>query len=106
MGKPNTSAREIGTAFTGAFSATGASSAFRLQGHFNFSLYGTFVATVSLERSFDGGTTWLNCTRSDGSAGTFTAPVSLVCLEPEAGVLYRLNCSAYTSGTVSYRLSK
>ncbi|NUB07020.1 hypothetical protein FW320_12650 [Azospirillum sp. Vi22] len=77
-----------------------------LRGKFNVSLWGTFVATVALERSFDGGTTWLNCTRPDGTANAFTAPVSLVCDEPETGVLYRLNCSAFTSGTVNWRISQ
>jgi len=75
-------------------------------GKFNLSLWGTFVATVSLERSFDNGVTWLNCSKPDGSNNAFTAALSVVCEEPEEGVLYRVYCSAYTSGTVNYRISQ
>lgn len=68
-----------------------------------------FVATVQLERCFDGGNTWLPCniggsgTLASYSAGT---PVSLVFGEPEKNVLYRLNCLAYTSGNINYRFSQ
>lgn len=72
---------------------------------FNVSLWGTFVATVQLERSFDGGTTWLPLTAL-GSSLAFTAPCSEVFEETEEGVAYRLNCTAFTSGTVNYRLSQ
>jgi len=94
---------------TGTFGATGQSASVVLSGPFNFSLWGTFVATVSLERSFDGGTTWHNITRNDGAANAFTAPVSLAVPgdeSQEADVLTRLNCSSYTSGTVNYRISQ
>lgn len=64
--------------------------------------------TVQLERTFDGGATWLLC--NAGGAGTpaqyaNTTPISLVVGEPERGVSYRLNCIAYTSGTINYRMS-
>ena len=68
----------------------------------------TFTATMQIERSFDGGSTWLPCniggggSLADYSAGT---PVSLTFGEPERGMLYRVNCLAYTSGTINYRLS-
>lgn len=70
-------------------------------------------ATVVIERSFDGGVTWLEC--NIGGAGTpaqyqlgsaaINNPVSVVVSEPEQGVAYRLHCTAYTSGTVNYRVS-
>jgi len=94
---------------TGTFGATGQSNSIVLRGPFNLELRGTFVATVSLERSFDGGSNWGNVTRNDGSANAFTAPVSLAVPGDESGeadVLYRLNCTAYTSGTVTYRISQ
>lgn len=68
-----------------------------------------FVGTVQLERSFDAGATWLVCNVGSGgflaqwNAGT---PVNLTFGEPEKNVLYRLNCVAYTSGTISYRISQ
>lgn len=94
---------------SGAFTATGQSASIILRGPFNFSIWDTFVATLSLERSFDGGTTWMNVTRNDGSANAFTAPVSMSVPGDDSGeadVLYRLNCSAYTSGTARYRISQ
>ncbi len=66
------------------------------------------VGTVRVERSFDGGTTWVTAKAADGTAAIFTmvsTTVSVVCVEPEKGVAYRLNCSAYTSGTFNYRIS-
>jgi len=41
-----------------------------------------------------------------GEAAAFTQPVSLVGEEWERGVLYRLNCTAHSSGTVTYRVSQ
>lgn len=69
-------------------------------------------ATVRLERSFDGGVTWLTAGVGGGApaswtlgAATITWPISVVAAEPEQQVAYRLNCVAYTSGTIRYRLS-
>jgi hypothetical protein len=90
----------------GAFTAVASGASALVYRSFNLSIWGIFVGTVALERSFDGGTTWLNCTKSDGTANSFTAPVSMVCEEPEPSVLYRLNCSAFTSGTVNGHLSQ
>ena len=68
-----------------------------------------YSGTVQLERSFDGGGTWLVC--NIGGAGALAqynsgTPVSLTFGEPEQDVLYRLNCVAYTSGTINYRISQ
>lgn len=90
---------------TGSFTAAGQSSAESFRGRFNLTLSGTFVATVRAERSFDDGATWHPLT-SGGSSVTFSAPCTEVLDEPEGAVLYRLNCTSYTSGTVTYRLSQ
>lgn len=68
-----------------------------------------FSGTLQLERSFDGGSTWLPA--NIGSSGTLAqwnagTPVSITFGEPEKQVLYRLNCIAYTSGTINYRISQ
>lgn len=76
-----------------------------LRGNFNVSVWGTFDATVALERSFDGGSSWIRVTFSDGNAITYTAAASAVWSEPEFGVSFRLRCSAYTSGSINWRLS-
>ncbi len=70
------------------------------KGHFNFSLWGTFVGTVFVQRSFDGGTTWLD-------VASFTVATEDVGLEPD-GALYRagIKTGGYTSGTANVRLSQ
>jgi len=64
---------------------------------YNLSIWGTFVATIELQRSFDDGATWL-------VAKQVTTPFEGVGIEVEAGVLYRVSVVSYTSGIVNYRL--
>jgi hypothetical protein len=71
----------------------------------------TWSGTVQLERSFDGGNTWIVC--NIGATGTLAqwtgatvGPISITFGEPEKNVLYRLNCTAFTSGTINYRISQ
>ena len=68
-----------------------------------------YSGTVQLERSFDGGKTWIICNiGASGTLAQWTAgtPVSLTFGEPEKLVLYRLNCTAFTSGPINYRISQ
>lgn len=99
----------------GQFTGTGQSPSFMALGPFNACLWGAggpngnWTATVRLERSFDGGASWLVCgVGQAGAQAVYNTPnqdVSLVFGEPEQGVLYRWNCALYTSGTINYRLS-
>ena len=87
---------------SGSFTGTAAGTSILIDsynGNFNLTLGGFGVGTVDLQRSFDGGSTWSNVT--DGS---FTADVNKIGYEPEDEVYYRFNCSAYTSGTITYRI--
>lgn len=84
---------------TGTFGATGQSDSIDLAGQFNLSLSGWGSATVRLERSFDGGSSWV-------VVKSYTVDAEEVGDAPEPGVLYRLNCTSYTSGTIAYRLSQ
>lgn len=102
-------------AVASTFSATGQSAAFSPAGGrlFNASLWGTFVGSVQLERTFDGqaavtaGTaTWLPITAGAAQLYAWTAPASEQAVESETGVLYRLNCTAFTSGLINYRISQ
>lgn len=108
MGKLSTSGQELAeSVVSGSFTATGQSSAIAIgpERGGNVAIYGTFVGTVSVERSFDGGTNWIGLTDASGNAYSYTDDATFRIDEDERGVLYRLNCSAYTSGTINYRLS-
>lgn len=73
----------------------------RLQQDFNFSLSGSWTATVTLQRSFDKGTTPLDVEE-------FTENVERVGLDPEDGVLYRFGVKTgnFTSGSIVGRISQ
>ena len=108
--QPQSTAATGATPVAGAFTATGPSATFfpvaRIP--FNISIQGTFSGTVELDRYLNGA--WQPVTVT--TAGTsvqleqFTAPASDQWLEPQAGVAYRLNATAYGSGTVNYSLSQ
>lgn len=76
-------------------------------GALNVTLSGTWTGSVNIERSFDNGTTW-NIVSEDGTgtAATYTANMSVECVEGERGVSYRINATSVGSGTVVYRLSQ
>lgn len=74
----------------------------------------TPTATVSLERTFDGGFTWITAGISGSGvpasyefgSSAIDNPVSVVAGEPERQVGYRFNCSEFTgSVSVNYRIS-
>ena len=69
-----------------------------LEGYFNLSISGTFSATVTVQRSFDKGSTWLDI-------DSFTSATEEVGFEPET-VKYRVGVKSgdYTSGSIVVRL--
>jgi hypothetical protein len=103
---------------TQTFSGTGtgtfvpASASFvAIQGLFNVSLGGTApVGTVKLEKSYDNGSTWFDVSRdAAGTAASYTlssTEMAFQLTEPESQVVYRANCTAYTSGTITCRISQ
>lgn len=92
------------TAISGTFTGTGNSASFfpTAGRGFNIAVYGTFVGTVDLQKKV--GATWV--TKFPDSIYTMTEVRAFTDIEPEHGVEYRLSCTAYTSGTISYRLSQ
>lgn len=95
--------------YSGTFTGTGQSPTFGAQPDYplNITLSGTFSATVQLERSFDNGSTWFSLTVDSSPWAVYSTPVSEQAWVPtEAGILYRLNCTSYSSGTVTYRVSQ
>ena len=96
------------TIVSGTFGATGQSANFPVLGKFNALLSGG-VGTVALEKSYDGGTVWFGVTDALGVliVHTMVSDVQLnaVLEEPEPNIQYRWNCTAFTSGVITYRLS-
>jgi len=73
-----------------------------MQGVFNLSISGTWTGTVTLQRSFDKGTTWLD-------VGSYASNVeSNAEFEAETGVYYRagFKTSNYSNGTAVIRISQ
>lgn len=66
------------------------------------------IATIQLERSDDGGSNWFIASKNaDGDQAIYITTAGTgfngIIDEPEGQILYRLNCTAYTSET-TYRL--
>lgn len=72
---------------------------------FNVSVWGTFSATYQMERSFDG-VTWLPITAAGTQLYQWTIPASEAASDGEWGVKYRVNVTAYSSGTLNVRISQ
>ena len=69
-----------------------------VKGTFDLSIAGTFVATVTVQRSFDGGSSW-------SDVETFTAPIETYGVQPTYAN-YRVGVATgdYGSGTVTVTL--
>lgn len=97
---------------TGSFGATGQSDSMSpnctpsFAKLCNVELSGTFVGSAQLERLLPGETVWKPITANGTQMYAWTAPASEQFTESEPGTLYRLNCTAWTSGTINYRISQ
>lgn len=100
-------AQASGTLVSGTFTGTGSSDHLVINGGAQFQLSGFGTATVKPEASLDNGTTWGDITLPDGTtAATYTASRGCVPLFFQTPTAVRLTCSAYTSGTIAYRLQR
>ena len=110
MGKLTTTGAELApSVLSGVFTGTGNDgTSISINGPFNFFVQGG-SGTVVLQASYDGGTTWIGVPATDSgttvSVNTATAAGMFRVTEVEPGVLYRANCTAYTSGSINYRIS-
>ena len=95
---------------SGTFTAISNSAALEVIGEFNVLISGG-IGTVAVQRSFDNGSTWYTISQdAAGAAASYTTGGGVafngVVEEREADILYRLSCTSYTSGTVTYRISQ
>lgn len=72
-----------------------------LVGYFNLSITGSFNATVTVQRSFDSGSTWYD-------VDSWTENTQEYAIEPERGVWYRVGCKdgEHNTGAITVRLSQ
>lgn len=86
------------------FSANGTSGALEVYGYWTFTTHGTWTGNLTIQRSFDNGTTWSDY-RTYSSAND--ANTSTSGTEDERNVLYRLQMENYSqSGTGTLRLCR
>lgn len=91
----------------GGISAAGATgSPVSIQGTFNLTVSGSFVATAVCERSYDGGASWAPLAYPDGSPIVIGGPLSLAFEEPQRNVLYRMRALTWTAGELAWRFSR
>ena len=96
----------------GIAATTGNSVATVFYGAFNVALSGTFSGTVQFEKSYDGGITWIALARDvSGTLASYALAwtaqsFNLTMCEIEPVVAWRIRCTAFTSGTLTYRLSQ
>ena len=91
---------------TGSLNSAAPGTAIQLVGRFNVLISGTFVATVKIEKSYDGSNWHVVSRDAAGAEASFTAPAQVTLDECETGPQYRVICTSYTSGTINYRLSQ
>ena len=75
--------------------------AWNVQGRFNISISGTWVGTVTVQRSFDQGGTWHD-------VATYTGNTQTTGNEPSAKVVWRIGIKTgeYTSGSAVVALQR
>jgi hypothetical protein len=96
-----TSNRFAVTHSAGAANSFSEDAEFSVDRPFNVSISGTWAGTVTLQRSFNGGSTWLD-------VASYTANAELSVDTVEASVLWRIGIKSgnYTSGAAVLRLSQ
>ena len=115
MGTPIGGVTDYATVLvTGAFTDPDSSVPTAFYGAFNAALWSdAFVGTVVFEKSYDGGVSWIVVSRDvAGTAASYplnwATPTSfnLTLAEVEPSVYWRLRCSSWTSGEISFRMSQ
>lgn len=98
----------------GNASSTGSSTSTGFYGALNLAVWGSaFVGTFQIEKTYDDGTTWVPVALDvAGTVASYALNIAaatgfnVTLFEVEHGVNWRVRCTAFTSGTLNYRLSQ
>ena len=95
---------------TGTFTATGSSDSIEFVGELHVLISGG-AGTVVIKKSWDSGSSWYAVSKNaDGDDAEYTTASDVafngMVEEHEGRVLYKLECTAFTSGTITYRMSQ
>lgn len=96
-----------GDLVTGSLSATGTIGPYQpfQKQYFNVTISGTIVGDVQLQKSTDGGVTYVTIQPPElAGIADFTNPASFAVYEPSAATLYQVNLVERTSGTLNVRM--
>lgn len=105
-GTSTTGIEQASVVFTASVTAATTYNLGVMLGYYNLFFTGTFSAIAQLEKSFDGGNSFVPASLDTaGDPASYSVPASVTGFEPEKGIYYRVNCTAYTSGTINVRLS-
>lgn len=92
---------------SGTITASGATTGVVVAGTANVLLdFNGARANVRLERSFDNVNYYPLSVDASGNIARWSSSFNGIIDEPEASVYYRLNCTDYVSGTITYRISQ
>jgi len=95
----------LDTSANGTFTATGQSATVYLSDNYSFSLSGTWAGTVELQRYDTESAEWVTVSApTTNGLASFTANIIMNGEEVNARTPYRVNCTAFTSGTIKYNL--
>lgn len=90
---------------SGSFTGTGVTEGFRPNRGFFTCSFGGGTGTVKIERSRDG-SLWYDVSKDqDGNAASYALTgeeMSFDLSQADSEMLWRLNCTAYTSGTITW----
>lgn len=106
MGSQTAVALQAARVTSGTISGTGGTAGAAILGDVLFAISGTFTGAVQLERSFDGGTTYVPARDELGGLVQLALPGEIKVSETEGGVLYRLNCTALSAGTIAWQVGR
>ena len=95
--------RNAATSIKGTLTSNTSSASLGVEGAYTATTHGTWTGTITLERSFDSGTSWEAASPPTSS----TADNNLLFSDSEGdtGVLYRFTMTGYVSGTCTYNLA-